>query len=161
MEDLQELYSSYSFLSDPPKSEARGVEDVGEASLPMSLNGRTYESPYEWYLVVFKPYNDKYLKDPEWFKVKAMDACRKMFRSPREVYMTREIEANKVHINAVVCTSQELLHRHEKTYCNKYKLHVSWLERRADRENALAYIQKEAYKRPFTKYLDYYNYIAP
>lgn len=155
--ELLDMYQEYAFLPD----DAERSQDAGDAEVEAnSIMDRTYEAPYKWYYIVFKPFDAPYAKDADFFKVKGLDKCRKMFKKPQALILTREIlNCEKVHINALVCTDQDLLLRHNKSYCNKYKLHVSLLSEKRDRLNVLSYILKELKERSFLKYLDYYTFI--
>lgn len=138
-----------------PSEAGSGPKGLAEAT---TIIHRTYEHPYKWYYVVFKPYNSSYEKDPDWYKVKGLGSCRRSFKTPKAIIMTREIVASKVHINVLVCTSSDVILRHEKDYNNKYKLHVSLLLTQADRQNVLTYLWKEALNREFVRYLDYITF---
>lgn len=156
--DIQRLYLKYAFLDTSGNGEVEDCcsEAEGGATLEMlQLVDRSYEKPVKWFYVVFKPFDDAYAKDVDWFAIKGLDKCRKMFSSAKCYILTRETQAKKVHINALVATTQDLLSRHEKNYGNKYKLHVSAVCDRASRLTVLRYITKEAVGRTFVNYLDY------
>lgn len=121
---------------------------------------RTYESPFNWYYIVWKPLNKPYSKDPDWFKNKGLDKCRNQVSKNSEVIlMTREIHATKVHIHALICSSCDLYEKyHDKIGYNKYKQHVSVASRPADRRRITDYLLKESKSRPFIKFVDYYTF---
>lgn len=147
--NLQRAYSNYAFLAEGQNA----GEAVVEASLiGRSIIGRTYEKA-QWYLLVFKPFNKAYERDHEWFQYKGIDRCRKWLKKPLAYVFTREIEAEKTHINAIVCTNEDLMMSHEGVVANKYKLHIQELKTLGDRQNALSYIQKE--RRTLHQYIDY------
>lgn len=153
MPDIQEQYQEYAFLPDPalPRD---AIEDVVEDStIGLQIVNRTYEQ--KWYFIVYAPYDKSYAKDPEWYQVKALDYCRQKLRQAKAYVLTRETEANKTHINALVCSSFDYNTLHGKTLAHKFKRHVTELKTPADRHNVLRYIQKESAKRSFIKYLDY------
>lgn len=154
MSDICDEYQQYAFLPDPA---IRGtqVNTVVDASLiGYQQVARSYDE--KWYFVVFKPFDRSYLKDPHWYQVKGLERCRKSLRQPLKAYvMTREIDANKTHINALVCSGFDYMSIDGSVLANKYKLHVQLLPSPADRHNVLRYIQKESAKRSFVKYLDY------
>lgn len=170
--NLQELYNEYSFIDSSGTAEAKTIagEAEDEASIKWhhlsdslgqkmgAIIKRSYERPIYWYLVVFKPYNKAYEKDIDWFKVKGIDKCRKLFKRPSCYLLTREILSQKVHVNAIVATSQDLIVQHDQSYCNKYKLHVQMLHNLSDRLFALTYVTKEREQRSFVNYLDYIIY---
>ncbi len=154
--DIQALYSDYAFITEP-EPEALVQRSGDESYLLMEdIVGRSFESPYSWYLVVFSPLDRPYEKDPDWFTVKGLSKCRDMFKKPQSVILTREIlDCKKVHINVLVCTDQDLSRRNNKIYCNKYYVFAQRLNTPADRQRVLAYITKEMDNRTFVKYLDY------
>lgn len=158
--DIQEQYTEYAFIMQQNgESEARCSEAKIEASTkwlqPMkAIIHRSYEET-NWYLVVFKPYDKAYEKDKDWFAVKGLDSCRKLFKKPEAYILTREVNASKIHVNAIVATKIDMSYKHDKTYCNRYKIHVSQLRHVSDRISALDYITKESKDRTFVKYLDY------
>lgn len=156
--DIQHLYQEYAFLPEPSEAEGWSETEPGAYSIMANIIARTYESPYKWYMVVFKPFNKPYALDPDWYAFKGLSKCRDMFKKPQAVVLTREVNAEKIHVNAIVCTDQALLHRHDRAYCNKYKIYVVELPQQRDRQNALSYISKEAKTRTFKKYMDYIAY---
>lgn len=156
MQNIQELYKDYAFISSSEAQNRRCVvEDEGEE---FHLIRRSYEEPFKWYFVVFSPYDDPYNRNPDWFKVKGMDTCRLLFKKPQVNIMTREIlDCQKIHVNALVCTDQLL--QDGQNYRNKYRLFVKQLYTQHDRESVLAYIGKEkTLRKPYLKYLDWYTY---
>lgn len=162
---IEELYKDYAFIEDPRNGEGEAccseakVEAITKWSTTMgAIIERSYERPIEWFLIVFKPYDKPYAKDPAFYAVKGIDKCRKLFKRPQAYILTRETQAQKVHVNAIVATDQDLLKYHDQSYCSKYKTHVQLLNSLADRQRALAYITKEGTSRTFTKYLDYLIY---
>lgn len=157
--DLQQRYQEYSFLPVPSEASGKTKSEARVSTIWQDIISRTYEIPFKWHLVVFSPINKAYIKDPDFFKVKGLDKCRAMFKRPQAYIMTREIlDCEKVHVNALVCTDQDLSLRNNLIYCNKYFVHVQPLPLFADRDRALSYITKETDKRSFTKYLDYLTY---
>lgn len=119
---------------------------------------RTYELPYRWFYVCFKPFNKAYGKDPNWFAYKGLDKCRKFFKKPEVLLMTREIDAAKIHINALVCTKEDLTRHDQAIYSNKYKVSVFLCDTTLYKQNVSTYIRKESMTRTFERYLDYYIY---
>lgn len=161
---IQKLYSTYAFQNMAEDAGEAGVEAMSKLHEPDALVmgkqiiERTYELPAKWYFIVYKPFDKPYARDPDFFKVKGLDKCRKSLKKPLSYIMTREIMSAKVHINAIVCTTEDLASKNESSYCSKYKLYVSELKSTGDRRRVLDYIMKEASLRPFTKYLDYLIY---
>lgn len=167
MDKIQELYQNYAFM------DSNEVGGRSEAECGATINGistkyplyrsaileRTYETPYNWYLLVFKPFNDSYERCLNWYLFKGIDQCRKKLGRCESYLMTREIDSTKVHVNAVACTSFDLTLYHNKNYCNKYKMHVQQLLSPFDREKAVDYIIKESSTRPWREYLDYIEYV--
>ncbi len=156
---IQKMYQSYAFLSE---NQAEPIETKSEDRVSIiweSIISRTYEKPFSWYLVVFSPINKAYDKDPDFFKVKGLDKCRLMFKKPQAYIMTREIlDCEKIHVNALICTDQDLTTRNKKIYCNKYFVDVQTCPLPIDRDRVLTYITKESTKRSYLKYLDYLHY---
>lgn len=155
--ELVKNYQEYAFIDEdhPPEGGANaepGAIAYWEHDMERIIN-RSYEGPCKWYLVVFKPFNKSYAKWGDWYTYKGLDSCRKYFKRPRAYILTREIKAEKVHINALVCTERPPVH--QAVYNNKYKLHVSELSQLGDRHRVLTYITKESRVRPFNLYLDY------
>ncbi len=163
-------YKQHAFLPDtgyiPSKLFALANDEVGETNVELSATNiwtnivrRTYEKPNNWYFVVFCPLDKPYDKDPDFFKVKGLDKCRSFFKKPQAYIMTREIlDCEKIHVIALVCTTQDLMLHNKKIYCNKYYVDVQLCPLPADRDRVLTYITKEKTKRsPYLKYLDYLN----
>lgn len=117
---------------------------------------RTYED-CRWYYIVFAPYDKSYKADTEWFNNYAVDKARKWAHTKGECfYVTKEVEATKVHSNLLICSKNDLTRYHGKSAYNRYRLNVSELDTQGDRRRVLAYITKEATKRTFKLYQDYY-----
>lgn len=143
-------------------AETKAAADEGVGSVTNSWNTllgnkqvhRTYENA-KWYFVVFNPFNKTYGKDPDWYKFKGIDKCRRRFKNYEFMILTREIDAAKVHINLLICSKQDLRPYDKSVYCNKYKLCVQRCDTLGDRLSVLVYMQKEAQKRTFKQYLDY------
>lgn len=160
---LQEQYQEYAFLTEsdgtaePKASAAEGESEAiskwcHHMEHMRQLIKRTYEGPYLWYYVVFKPYNRTYSRDPEWYQHKAMDYCRRFFSRPKILIQVKEQDATKTHVHALVCTDQKLIDGCSMT---RYKLSVSLLHDIGDRIRTLDYLVKESLKRQFIIYRDY------
>lgn len=152
-------YKDYAFIDDPPITESEAKPELGALTLlnhnMETIISRSYENS-TWYYVVFKPFNKTYTKMLDWYTIKGLDSCRKYFKKPEVYILTREIDAEKIHINALVCTRTPPVDG--SVYNNKYKLHVSELSTLGDRMRVLTYVTKEFYNRSFYQYLDYlYN----
>lgn len=164
---LQVLYSDYSFIGVPSKTEteAKPVVDASYNSHSIQLDfiaavKRTFEPPIRWYFIIWKPYDRAYKKHgKDWYLVKGMASCRRKLKKPEAYLLTREMNAAKVHINGLVATHQNLALLHEKDHCNKYKIYCQQLHTKADVQNVLTYITKEESSRQFIKYLDYTLFI--
>lgn len=120
------------------------------------ITERTYESPFKWYFITFKPFNSTYLKHLDFYKSKGLDHCRKKVGKVKAYIMTKEIMAEKQHINMLcVCDRplDSLLHE-KKT--SKYMI---FAEEAQDRDRVLQYIIKESKQRYFRRYEDY-NYVC-
>lgn len=160
--DMQEQYQEYAFLEET--SEASVGEAEAEANLKMvadiwktnfsffkTIMNRSYENR-KWYLVVFKPFNHSYKMHYEWYQHKGLDACRKYFKDVDFLLLTKEEEAAKTHVNALVCTKTPPV---DGRSTRKYKLCVKPVPGLGDRLYVLNYICKESLIRTFELYRDY------
>lgn len=155
MNTIQDEYQEYAFLSEAGKTEGCATEGgVGAITKYDHLIQRSYEGG-KWYGLTFKPYNTAYDKDKDWFQVKGMDSCRRKLGKIKAGVYTREIDATKTHINAMVFSEKDLAQLHDSSMSNKYKIFSTLLSGQLDRQNWLTYITKEEDHRTFTKYLDY------
>ena len=155
---VRAMYSEYAFIDDNGTVRAKPAQAKPKAEATTKWDHiveRSYEEPVKWYLIVFKPYDKPYGRDPAFFIHRGLDKCRKLLKRPHAYVMTREIKAAKVHVNAIAATSQDILRHHDQSYCSKYKIHVQLLHNLGDRRRALAYITKESNERTFEKYRDY------
>lgn len=119
---------------------------------------RTYEKPLYWYFLTFKPLDKPYKKDKNWFLFKGMEKVKDKLRGCETLFLTRETMAVKVHINALVCTKQDLTKLHNKVCYHKYKIYCDKLYEASNRKRVLKYMCKEIGERKFEKYLDYLYY---
>lgn len=123
---------------------------------PLRQNLRdSYNQESKWYCLTFKPFNKAYDKDSDWFSNSALQAVRK--KLPRGIQiLTREVEATKVHINALISTDMDMVTKfHNKTILNKFKC---WCIESTDKQGWFDYIFKESRNRQFIKLKDYYIY---
>lgn len=116
---------------------------------------RTFEYPLRWYFLVFAPFNKAYQKNFTWFHdTNGLAACRKKIYKDSEAYfITKEINANKTHINALVLTTARLDLLNEKNMLSKYKI---WAAECIDAPQSLSYITKEFKSREPILFKDYY-----
>lgn len=105
-----------------------------------------------WYLQVYKPFDKAYAKDVDWYLYKGLDAVRRKLPTESIFLITREVRAEKCHINVLISTEVDLTKMHDKC-TNKYKIYSQRCE---DPLSSFHYIVKESRLRPFKKYLDYY-----
>lgn len=147
-------------------SEAEGAGEAGTEACPSVENTiwmydkqhfsecllRSYEHPYYWYFLVWKPFDKTYNAHFDWYQFKGLEACRKMIKDYSVLLLTRETLATKTHVNALVCTKSPLEHGKST---HKYKLHVKKLDTLHDRQRVLDYISKEGSLREYKLYLDY------
>lgn len=171
MELLQKDFEIYAFLEEPsetPEAKLIGAEGGDNDTIYTHINtlleldlidmkaivDRTYEIP-KWYYIVFAPFNEAYRKDTSWYASKGLDKCRQKFNHPSAYILSRETQATKIHINALVATTENLNRYHEKNYTSKYKMHVQELKSLADRLKVFEYMMKERHVREFHKYMDY------
>lgn len=123
------------------------------------LIDRSYEAPYNWYYLVFKPFNNTY--DINKYAV-CLSKCVDYLRKSKHIAVTissREILAAKIHTNHLVCSNEDLydlLHgKNISTRGLKYKIAVECVEGMEHRINVLHYIFKEANLRDFKIYTDH------
>ena len=116
------------------------------------ITGRTYELPYRWFLLTFKPFNRTYDDNFDFYQNKCIDHCRKKLGKVAAYIITREIKATKTHVNILCVTKRALsIELHEKK-TNRYFIYC---KEAYDRHICLEYILKESRTRNFTKYIDY------
>lgn len=116
------------------------------------LTDRSYEMPHRWYFIVFAPFNKNYEKDIKFYATKGFDHCRKKIGKVKCMIMTREIQAKKIHINMLCCTTRALDQELKNLKTNRYSIYC---RPAIDRRKALVYILKEARTRYFHEYIDY------
>jgi len=115
---------------------------------------RSYEKPFKWYYLTFKPFNKNYEKDLDFYNRKGFDHVRKKIGKVSASIMTREITAKKIHINVLCCTDRPIDMLHQmKT--NKYFIYCQECPGPEDRRLVLEYILKESKSRYFHEHLDY------
>jgi len=112
---------------------------------------RSYELPYKWYLITFKPFNKNYERDLDFYKNKCFDHCRKKVGTVKAYVMTREVDAAKVHVNMLVCTDRLLEPLLHEKQTNRYFIYCQECKNRHD---AYEYIIKESHTRMFYKHKD-------
>lgn len=112
---------------------------------------RTYEQPFKWYFLTFKPFNKGYESDPAFYAKKGIDHCRKKIGKVTAYLITREIKATKIHINALVCSDRDLSKLHEQK-TNKYFIYCEQVK---NRFQVFDYIFKESRERYFNKFIDF------
>lgn len=120
---------------------------------------RSYEQPVLLTFLTFKPFNSTYKRSFD-----AMDHVRKKIGSGHEaIIITREINATKVHYNAMVFSTKDLTCLHDKQ-TNYFKIFSKEVPM-ADKYKVHRYITKEATVRFFyTKHHCYANqdiYVYP
>lgn len=114
---------------------------------------RTYESPLKWYFLVFAPLDKAYNTDPLWFTTKGLDACRKKVTSAESFFITKEVKATKVHINALVLSDKPLDEFNGKFLSrSRYRI---WSAACLDRKSVFDYITKEFKTREPILFKDY------
>lgn len=135
------------------ENEVKILKESCEALISMYTHIRdSVDEESKWYMLVFKPYDDKYESNLEWYKHKGLNSCRSKLRGTKGI-LTREENAAKVHINALVC-SKEPLDLHDKTHAGKYKIYCKEV---SCRKKVFKYITKE-FKRTGAKL--YENYLC-
>lgn len=117
---------------------------------------RSYEYPYRWYYLTFKPFNEGY--EP---LSKDIDKIFNKLRSGAEfMLVTREIDATKIHYNVIVATHIDLSRLHNRVSHHRWKMYCDELDTTDYRMNVFKYMCKEARRRPFLKFIDY-KYLLP
>jgi len=113
---------------------------------------RSYERPFRWYFLTFKPFNKNYEKDIDFYNRKGFDHVRKKIGKTEAMIMTKEIQASKIHINVLCCSERNLSELLHDKNTNKYHI---FSEPCKDRHLVLEYILKESRTRFFHEHLDY------
>lgn len=118
---------------------------------------RSYEEPYKWYYIVFKPFNDTYDINKYQYP---LGTCSDYIRSMSDSFgiSTREIDSNKIHVNSLMVSTRDMLSLHGRNITKrglKYKLHVEHVSSLEHRMNVLSYMFKEADEREFVIYKDH------
>ena len=117
----------------------------------------------ELYLVTFKPYDETYKDNLQWYRKKALDACRKKLGKLKFFFIVKEVFAPKEHIHALVspCEGNDLMKLHKKSFVGKMFIDVRRVgSTPLDKLRTLRYIVKECPFRCWTRYNDY-NYKYP
>lgn len=158
MEDIQEQYLEYAFIESavPVGTEAKAeVEDIVKWD-QLVVRSAENDGFGDWYFLVFSPMNRPYLKDPKWFNKSGLDKCRQKAGKCAAYLFTKEIEANKIHVNGLVKSLQPLdcLLNGKKCY-NKYTIYCKRLATPPDVHRVFSYITKEVKTRTFELYNDY------
>lgn len=162
MNTIQDEYQEYAFIGPAVPARTTRIEE-GRVSIQWDIINRTYEEG-SWYFIVFAPFNAAYAKDTTYFNTKGMNRVNDLFRKDMKIdacMLTKEINATKVHINALVHSQSDLSKLHLKHCYNRYNMFVSILPTLSDRKNVLHYILKEEQERTFTKYVDYIQWNRP
>lgn len=159
MNIVQSDYQEYAFINTIGTETVRNEQ--GGDSIIYTPVDRTHEDGSQWFFIVFAPYNYAYCDDCSWFNTKGIQRVNDKFLRNKNVLdciITKETDATKVHINALVRSTQDLSLLHQRSYCNKYSMFVSSLSTIIDRQNVLSYILKENKTRTFVKYKDYISW---
>lgn len=118
---------------------------------------RSYERPYKWYFMVFKPFDKSYERDYDFYQSTAsFDHIKKKLGAVSFYLFTREIFAAKTHVNVLVCSKRDLSSLHDKK-TNKFWIFSKPAKERRD---VFEYIIKESKIRRFKPKLDYRYYDA-
>jgi len=119
---------------------------------------RSYPDPLGWYYLTFKPMDKPYETDFEWFKLKQLHKVYDKFRPLCKImWLTRETEETKIHINLLIYSEHDLTDWHEKIFFNRSKV---WCKQIPciHRFTVFKYIHKEAKIREFKYNLDYKHF---
>lgn len=111
---------------------------------------RTYEEPYNWYFLTFKPLDNSYdpgVKGVSKIMSKLANACE-------AIIVTRETLATKVHFNVLCVSSVNLEQKyHDKVSHHMWKMYS--VNCNDYRYRVYDYVTKEALVRPYLLYTDY------
>lgn len=159
MADSTESTESASVARNVVESEA--IYNMAHIYRP--LISRSYEGPFNWYYITFKPFTDSYTLHEALYQ-NCLNIVSDWCRSKSDCgVLTREIMATKTHVNALVCSSKELLDLNNSNIVKrglKYKLHVDLCLSLEDRLRVLTYMFKESDHRSFLLYTDHMSYIT-
>ena len=116
------------------------------------ITRRSYELPFRWFFLTFKPFNSTYDDNFDFYQNKCIDHCLNKLGKVEGYIITREIKATKTHINILCVTTRALsIELHEKK-TNRYFIYCA---EAVCKHTCLLYILKESKERVFKKYLDY------
>ncbi len=116
------------------------------------ITRRSYEKPFKWYFLTFKPFNSTYHDNYGWYQNKCLDHCRKKLGKVEAYIMSRETEATKTHVNILCVTSRDLEQELMDKKTNRYYIYC---KESICRHDCLRYIFKESKSRNFKQYKDY------
>lgn len=135
-------------------------KDLVNNIITSDIHNRTYEDT-NTYLFVFQPYKTKYEKDVTYYQTTRFIEDVKKFINSRfsnieYSFITREIIATQIHVNAMVISNSIINIKTEGHYNTHfgYKLFIdnAYIN---TRERLTRYIFKEMKEREFKYYLDY------
>lgn len=116
--------------------------------------GRTYWTD-GWYFLTFKPLDIPYAEDKKWFETKAIRKYYDKFRpKAKMMWLTRETESSKIHVNMLIYSTEDLSKFHDKILFHKVKVYSNKIVY-TDRYKIWDYIFKEAKDREFYYSVDY------
>lgn len=162
MSNSTESYGTASEARNEVKSEAiYGTTNIAHIYAP--LIQRSYEAPYSWYYVTFKPFNDSYQAHEQRYQ-NCLGIVSDYCRTKADLgILSRETISSKTHVNAILVSCNDLLRLHGTNITKrglKYKLHVDLLLTYPDRHRVLMYMFKESKERQFILYTDHMSFIT-
>lgn len=124
---------------------------------------RSYEH-MNWFYITCKPFDKQYAKHKTWYESHMF--IDSVFHTIRryvqkhgycapDQFLTKEQDAQKHHINVLVCAPIDLANHYHNRNTNKYKFHVTQLHDLGDRTRVRDYMIKEARERFFKENKDY------
>lgn len=116
------------------------------------ITDRSYELPYKWFFLTFKPFNSTYEKNHEFYQKKGIDHIRKKLGKVEAYIITKEIQAEKTHINVLCVSKRDLPKELHGKKTNRYYIYC---QECINRHDSLNYILKESKTRYFNEYEDY------
>ncbi len=116
------------------------------------ITRRSYENPFKWYFLTFKPFNSTYDIHLDFYENRCLDHCRKKLGKVEAYIMTRETKATKTHVNILCVTTRPLEQELMNKKTNRYYIYC---KESICRHDCLRYIFKESKSRNFKEYTDY------
>lgn len=121
---------------------------------------RSYEGK-KWYYVVAVPYTKQYESNLDYYEsanaLRAIIKGLKIDKKKDAVLITKEIMANKVHYNILICTDKNMMDLHRKNGF-RFSYDIQELDNLGNRERVFYYMIKESNPRKFIYDTDIIRY---